>query len=463
VNLWLLWHRSQTFGLAYLGLVTTGNRRRTLLILVAQIVVPPLLPFVVLQLTGSKEAFWYLLLGQHLVNWLPCLGPPGRTLTDRLSGARLLAATAQLQRRGWWHDALLIAPPLLLLPVHASQKGGGLGGALAVLLALLPLCVSRGARAAKGTEGVAPKALLAAAVAGGSAFLLADQQRVLSAFTAAVAVGLFTWAGLWYVALFPLLVLPFARGDDVREWLALALLCSGVPALAYVRWPNVLLDGRLLFARFIVAAGGWLLAAGGVALWHDGSSRRLLLVPIGLVALAFVLRVTRRGLVSSFEVTDALGPFFRGVATLAGFSLAASLAVALHPRADAFRRGLWYPMGNRDLVLRLPPLPPPPWHPPRPRLELPSAFRGEPEPEDDPNVRDDTQSWCLMHHRRGAMIHVIHPRTRRWEQLRFFYREGDKAAACNMERLIRQAVPERGYCTLEHVYDLARECQNRSE
>lgn len=149
VNLWLLWRRKQTFGLAYLGLITDGSRRRSVLLLLAEIIVPPLAPFVVLQMTGSKEAFWYLLLGTHVVNWLPWLGPSGRTLTDRLSGARLLAAPAHLQTRGWWRDALLIGPPLLLLPAHASQKGGALGGALAVLLALLPLCLSRGVRAAK--------------------------------------------------------------------------------------------------------------------------------------------------------------------------------------------------------------------------------------------------------------------------------------------------------------------------
>lgn len=61
------------------------------------------------------------------------------------------------------------------------------------------------------------------------------------------------------------------------------------------------------------------------------------------------------------------------------------------------------------------------------------------------------------------MIHNIEARTRRWEQLRFYYREGDKAAACTMERLVREAVPERGHCTLEHVYDLALECRNRPE
>lgn len=302
--------------------------------------------------------------------------------------------------------------------------------------------------------------LLAAAIAAGGAFLLADQQRGLSALLAGVSAGLFTWAGLWYVALAPLLVLPFVRGE-AREWLGLAVLCSGVPALAYVRWPHVLLDGRLLFARFVVAAGGWLLGAGIVALWLDGPSLRLLLVPLGGVGLAIVLRSTSRGGGFAFGSGDALGPVFRGIGTLVGLALATSLAGALHPRADAFRRGLWYPMGNYDLVLRLPPLPPPPWRPPPRRLELPTAFRGEPEPEDDPNVREDTQSWCLMHHRRGGMIHAIRPRSKRWEQLRFYYREGDKAAACTMERLVREAVPERGDCTLEHVHDLAVECRDR--
>jgi hypothetical protein len=59
------------------------------------------------------------------------------------------------------------------------------------------------------------------------------------------------------------------------------------------------------------------------------------------------------------------------------------------------------------------------------------------------------------------MIHAIRPRSKRWEQLRFYYREGDKAAACTMERLVREAVPERGDCTLEHVHDLAVECRDR--
>lgn len=96
--------------------------------------------------------------------------------------------------------------------------------------------------------------------------------------------------------------------------------------------------------------------------------------------------------------------------------------------------------------------------PPEP---LPSALQGVPEPDDDQNVREDTQRWCRYLAKRSGMRTWPKHETLRFGQLLFRYGNHEAAAACELERLVRLAVPERGNCTVEEVDSAATECRER--
>lgn len=141
-----------TLAFAYAGLVlenTSSQRQAAAIVLVT--VLPPLAGWLAsvgcaadancgLDLEG--ELLWCTPAILWLVNWLFWLGSSARTLGDRLAGGRLVArprVSASMRPRSWWIDALLLAPPVLGMPVS-----GGTGGFLGLLAALFILAIPVG-------------------------------------------------------------------------------------------------------------------------------------------------------------------------------------------------------------------------------------------------------------------------------------------------------------------------------
>lgn len=141
---------------AYAGLVVEGARAgRQALAAVLVLLLPPLAGWAASATCGGDPTcsldlesalLWYTPLALWLFNGLFWLGPSARTLGDRLAGGRLVpqprSASESLRPRSWWPDALLVVPPLLLLPVSGG-KGGLLGLLVALAISATPVGIMR--------------------------------------------------------------------------------------------------------------------------------------------------------------------------------------------------------------------------------------------------------------------------------------------------------------------------------
>jgi hypothetical protein len=151
-NAWLILRRKQTLGLAYFELVYECES--SLRLLFGQIAVL-LTPCLLLLGAGvenegdySAPLAWGLPLAAVAINWLFWLGPSGRTLGDRLGGARVVrvgerSAARAFAARPLWPDVLLLGPPLLLLPLAAEFHGGAAGDVVAIVALACPIVVTR--------------------------------------------------------------------------------------------------------------------------------------------------------------------------------------------------------------------------------------------------------------------------------------------------------------------------------
>jgi hypothetical protein len=96
--------------------------------------------------------------------------------------------------------------------------------------------------------------------------------------------------------------------------------------------------------------------------------------------------------------------------------------------------------------------------PPEP---FPVHLQGTPEPEGDKVVQEDAQRWCRMYARKHSVrVRHVPSLSLRWRQLRFRFIRGDKAAACEIERLVRMAVPLKRDCTPANVHHIAQKCRD---
>jgi hypothetical protein len=228
------------------------------------------------------------------------------------------------------------------------------------------------------------------------------------------------------------------------------LLAGGLPLLARFRGLDVTSLGG---ARgFRLACLGWLL---GLALIEAiGTDRALRNASGALVGSVLVL------------VVDLL----RSRATSSGpgqEAVSASRCIALGSVAFAAGAlGVWLGSLARP---EAPTNPAPPATDPAPSLVPSTAPAPQPrdvptdlEPEDDQLVKADTQAWCEAN-KSTKMRNFTRPQTRRFADVRSRYLGGEKAAACELERLVRAAVPERGPCTALDVDEVVVECAERTK
>lgn len=302
----------------------------------------------------------------------------------------------------------------------------------------------------------------AAAVFAGWLPALADRAWAERAAGAGVAliVGLGVARGVIYPWLIGLLVLPFVPEPPAGEVLAVLQLGGALLLVPRLRAFDVrTAEGSF---RFALAVAGWLLVT--LAVTFDVSHWRATL-GCGLAVgglLVWRLWHVERNLLTSFRLAPA-GPFgaiAAGAATFAAAAGCVMASVALAPWAASLVAR--FRPSSVEQAPPTSPLPPAPAPARRPALPpYPPNLQGVPEPDSDPTVQDDTQIWCAFTNRIRGMRHAPRLVSLRWAQLKWRYDQGEAAAACEMQRLIRQAVPERGDCTNDNVDAANSQCKTR--
>jgi hypothetical protein len=273
----------------------------------------------------------------------------------------------------------------------------------------------------------------------------------------ALVVGLAVARRVFYPWLIGWLLLPFVSDPEGQDVLAVLQLGGGLLFVPRLHAFDV--QAAPGARRFGLATWGWLVVAVVV---NFSAEHWRATVSIGLVACALLGWLGWRARTQAPLLVDGPRPLV-AIAT-GGITFAAALgclmlSAALGPTAQALV-ARFRPPGADPAAVASPPVARVPSGRPRPP-PFPPSMQGTPEADDDAAVQADTQAWCAKANRIGGMSHTLKPASLRWKQLSWRYADGDAAAACEIQSLIRRAVPEQGDCTNDNLYAANIQCEMR--